>query len=63
VPLVLRRYRVHRISPNVRDDGQRPLWRETGGNLPVILGTDQPLTPATDWHDGQISRDREVRVN
>jgi hypothetical protein len=26
-----------------------------GGNLLVILGTDQSLMPATNWHDGQIS--------
>jgi len=26
-PLVLRRQSVHRIPPNVRDDGQRPSYR------------------------------------
>ena len=41
---------------HVRDDRETPLlWRETGGNLPVILGGDQLKMPATDWHDGQIS--------
>jgi len=33
-----------------------------GGNLPVILGTDQSLMPATDWHDGQITWVRWRRV-
>ena len=37
-PLVLRCRRVHRIPPNVRDDGQRPSYRgETGEVLEVIL--------------------------
>jgi hypothetical protein len=30
-----------------------------GGNLLVILGTDQSLMPATNWHDGQISSLRD----
>jgi hypothetical protein len=30
-----------------------------GGNLPVILGTDQLNGAATDWHDGQISSLRD----
>jgi hypothetical protein len=41
-PFVFRRLRVHRISPNVRDDGQRPSYRyETAWTLPVIWGNDQ----------------------
>jgi hypothetical protein len=33
---VYRAIRVHRISPHVRDDGQRPSMGETGGVMPVI---------------------------
>jgi hypothetical protein len=40
-PLVLRSHRVHRISPNVRDDGQRPSLGREGEILPVIWGNDQ----------------------
>jgi hypothetical protein len=32
----LRSHRVHRISPNVRDDGQRPFSGEMAEILPVI---------------------------
>jgi hypothetical protein len=41
---------------HVRDDRETPLLvARDGGNLLVILGTDQSLMPATNWHDGQIS--------
>ena len=33
---VSRSSRVHRISPHVRDDGQRPSTGETGGVMPMI---------------------------
>jgi hypothetical protein len=40
-PFVFRRLRVHRIPPNVRDDGQRPSLgrdgRRTASDLPVGL--------------------------
>jgi hypothetical protein len=44
--------------PNVRDDRETPLFIEHGmrWNLPVIWGRHQCWLPATNWHDGQISR-------
>ena len=63
-PLVLRSHRVHRIPPNVRDDGQRPSLGRDGrscrSDLPDVLsgiflqaGLDSP---------NQIEAPRQIKV-
>jgi hypothetical protein len=50
-------------APNVRDDRETPLVRAQDLRiLPVIWGGDQSRWPATDWHDGQISREAKSCV-
>ena len=64
--LVLRRQSVHRIPPNVRDDGQRPSLGRDGGScrsdLPdglseifLQMGLDSKSPTAADLPDGQIT--------
>ena len=66
-PFVLWRKNVHRIPPNVRDDGQRPLSGETGRSCRIDLpdglsgiflqkGLDTQAALQIDLPVGQISR-------
>ena len=49
---VQRAFRVHRISPHVRDDRERPSMGETSGVMPLIcVRTKAEYFCATDWTD------------
>jgi len=43
-------------APNVRDDREAPLFAERGTSrfVKCFGSIAQALSPATDWHDGQI---------
>jgi hypothetical protein len=60
-----RRQSVHRIPhPTFVTTAKRPSLKGTGWReeVPVICPSAQANVPATHWHDGQISWDRDIHV-